>query len=562
MECLIMLSWRGDLVRANDAIVGLFGYSMDNILGQKLSKLLVDFSPDKHLGGTISGGSAAAMNAGDVSFMMRLSLTGKHRDGSTFPVWFDVIRTVQNDEYFYVGRIAYSGAVEKLTPAELEKVMEQVPNLGISSNSIVFSQVELHSQAGPRVTHMSHSDSDAGGDSNCAVTAPRKGPELVVSNAEDSVSTGPDAGPSSAVVDSGGQKQQGIKSMRFSPSVQSRIGLGVGVSKSEKEHGVESSGDSDIKPTRVRAQVRATAEMLEEEPSATSASHLSPPASTPVPSMLGLISGTLTRTVPSIGRQSQRPSVIASEPGGDGSSSEYESVSSARVSRELRMILTWKSARANPLHRSVENRLKLGLLLLLASTISIMVVLMHIRHGSEPMLALTSDMELTALFGEIALNAEIMHFCRVGAGATSSQPSSSWSESICLLNYSGALRSLSSILSDTAKTMYILARSQPALASVAQRDWTLDQFVSPDPMVATKVTLPDFWQLAARISAASNATSYLVGDPSSDRSWQFLVANKPVITEAASVLSDNVISTIASEWWHHVIVMMALVQGR
>ncbi|ORZ40568.1 hypothetical protein BCR44DRAFT_1176376 [Catenaria anguillulae PL171] len=592
--------------------------------------------------------------SGDITFMMRLSLTGRHRTGTTFPIWFDVIRSHHGNTFEYIGRVSFAGNPEKVS--EMERV--EIPphsasapasatmstnsfidrsNTTVGSSAAIPATLTLPPNSEPtiasnpaqpnrplattsssrlqeplRVDPLLSSDelfSDAQrSSSNVNVniqqpTVPRSiysfTADLPKERSPPTSPTLPHSNSLAPVVDSIGLQDEGDsstsnrsspiskptgaqKTMRFSPSVQSRHGLGDGPQtepavgslwRSNSRNSASGNGDAVGKPSHVGRARGGSAQFDGDSPitaarkggtimsSLVVANTLSPMTSSgTIPSVSALASGSNVilspRLFSSLGRQSmlRTASPLQNSIAFDGestttrtdpaSSVAHESTASRAGSREARMILTWKAARFNPLYRMAGQRIQFGFLILLASTITVMIVMSGIQQAIQP--SSLDDLSVVSLFNKVALHSELLHFCHQAGSSTSSNLE--WAQSICTHTDSrSTLKALSYTLGSLPQQLFTLAHREPDVASAVQTPWTFDQFISPDPTVATKVLFQDFWEITARVASASNSSASIVGDPTLNRHWRFLVANKDVLHQAASGVSKGILASIESD---------------
>ena len=98
-EGIVVADARGKMVQCNDAMSSIFGYPMDELMGQRVNLLMADTDRQHH-----DGSMANYLDTGVKKLMNQPRvLDGRRRDGSLFPVRVTISETRLDQEHFFIG---------------------------------------------------------------------------------------------------------------------------------------------------------------------------------------------------------------------------------------------------------------------------------------------------------------------------------------------------------------------------------------------------------------------------------------------------------------------------
>ncbi|WP_089962132.1 response regulator [Limnohabitans sp. 2KL-3] len=98
-EGIVVADAHGKMVQCNDAMAGIFGYPMEELMGQRVNLLMADTDRQHHdqsMSNYLDTGEKKLMNQPRV-------LHGRRRDGSLFPVRVTISETRLDKEHFFIG---------------------------------------------------------------------------------------------------------------------------------------------------------------------------------------------------------------------------------------------------------------------------------------------------------------------------------------------------------------------------------------------------------------------------------------------------------------------------
>jgi PAS domain S-box-containing protein len=107
-EAIVVADAKGNIVQCNDATAVIFDYPMQDLMGQKLTLLMVDHDRNQHdqyMDNYLRTGKKGLMNQPRV-------LKGRRRDGSVFPVRLTISETRLDAGHFFVGVMQDYSAIQ------------------------------------------------------------------------------------------------------------------------------------------------------------------------------------------------------------------------------------------------------------------------------------------------------------------------------------------------------------------------------------------------------------------------------------------------------------------
>jgi PAS domain S-box-containing protein len=107
-EAIVVADAKGNIVQCNDATAVIFDYLMQDLMGQKLTLLMVDHDRNQHdqyMDNYLRTGKKGLMNQPRV-------LKGRRRDGSVFPVRLTISETRLDAGHFFVGVMQDYSAIQ------------------------------------------------------------------------------------------------------------------------------------------------------------------------------------------------------------------------------------------------------------------------------------------------------------------------------------------------------------------------------------------------------------------------------------------------------------------
>ncbi|HWA07116.1 MAG TPA: PAS domain S-box protein [Ignavibacteria bacterium] len=100
-DSIITADSRGEIIYVNSSTAGMFGYSIDEIIGSSLTRLM----PDRYIPKHQSAFSNAAHTGVSLLHGKTLELTGKKKDGTEFPIELSIAKWELNDQVYFTGMI-------------------------------------------------------------------------------------------------------------------------------------------------------------------------------------------------------------------------------------------------------------------------------------------------------------------------------------------------------------------------------------------------------------------------------------------------------------------------
>jgi PAS domain S-box-containing protein len=509
-EALIVITQSGIITQANDSFTSLFGYLLDEVLGQPLKKVLPQFDP-----------SVLALPD-----TYRKQMNGESYSGVHVPVTIELYRKQTEDGTTFVGRITHSqinnnrkfvNIATKLAKGKQQHALANVTNASrdseeedgsTTSSSVKKCQSSNHSLSKESV----RSDPEIPGPPLTSMATPLSSlPRRASSPLRDETLPSNEKPPKMEPNSSSSVQSTGI-----SPDVTPSRGKPIGSLRltNERELGLTTRASS-----------------------ATSAVGL------------GIKKGVSMNA--SIQDQRVETGSVHSKSSAESAAhSEAESKASTRVGRDSKLILTWKNAKSNPLHTDLKGSLNIAMFLLLFLSIVVVVALYLTRPSIEGSKLLHDLTIITSVTSDIFFAAERLHFCRAQA------PSS-----ILCTNFAPDTEflGLADSLSDSIGRVYKILDS-PEHSGIFKYSTliSLTQYVDDNSAIASTFVAPDYWQAIPRLVSSVRELATLQGNPENNRHWKFVVENKDAFISSSSTVLENLDTILRTLWQRENYINMAV----